>query len=203
MSRLAEHQPTELEVGIVPMDSPNDPYYEKPTNTFQAPETDSDDEPLPFPVRLKVWKPFSSEIAGIHIDSPVVLPPIIDLEAFGEDSDGTSNNDGDVMKSPIIDLTNENPWVAAPPIHLDCTSTNSDNVPEYYGEEDMEEEDDYDEEEDYDDDEEDDELSDYECPPEPASEESPVVNVEPQVPETQVAQQEENQIQVPHWILLC
>lgn len=171
--RLAEHQPTELEIDIVPMDFPDDasPIYEKSTNSFHAPDTESEDEHSHLE-RGRIWRPFAVQPAPF--DPPVPLPQVLDLVAFEGDSDTSSN--ADAVLPPVIDLTNENPWVAAEPVHMGCAPVSSENVHVYSIDEDERKE----EEED---------CSDYDISF-ALPRENLVPNEDSQVPEAQFSQQE-------------
>ena len=180
-SRTTEkHLPTELEVGIVEMDIPSTttnthPYQPVPTstNSFHAPlDSDSEsEEEEPHLLPKLVLRPFASQGAE---------------EFQREASSAVTSVDGRVgelapsqpAQVPVIDLTTEEtPYVAVEPVHMECVSLISDDEPE-----DPEEEEDEDEEEE-------EEYTghvDYTFPYEYDTEDKESVNGDFQVPETQI-----------------
>ena len=118
---------------MVTMDFADDasPIYEKSTNSFHAPDTESEDEQSHIE-RGRIWRPFADQSAPF--DNSVILPQVLDLVAYEGDSDTSSN--ADAALPPVIDLTNENPWVAAEPVHMGCAQVSSENVHVYSVDED-------------------------------------------------------------------
>lgn len=188
---MEQHLPTELEIGIQEMSMPLDhPIFgtseARPTttNSFHAPQ-DSDSEEADDEHPIRAWKPFVKDIQSIpdlQILSPPTQPVVVETvvkEAFiREHSTSTSVNGELPILPPIIDLTSENPWMEAEPIHVECIEINSEDNEDDYS-------DDYSEEDDYDDYDEDEEHPDF-VPYEYDTEDKESVNGEIQIPSTQV-----------------
>ena len=201
-SRMVEHHPTDLEVGIITVETPSlesDLWVPglKPstksqiiagssTNSFHAPDTESEAEEVEPHIRNVTWRPFVNDVphpplADVQqIDPQPVLPPVIEVERFVREKSVSTSANGDVVQPqpqlpPIIDLTG-NPWINAGPIQRETIEIASDLQDEYY-----DEEEDYDEE-DYDDDDEDIHSS-YEFPYEYDTDDIESVNGEPQAAE--------------------
>jgi hypothetical protein len=143
-----KHLPTELELGIVEIDSPiaNFPPTMPvlpTTNSFHAPvDSDSDSDYSDGPIFLPklVLKPFATALQ----------PPLLE-RSQGFDREGSSavtsvnGLGGEVAPSQpaqlpaMIDLTEETPYVAVEPVHMQCISLVSDDEREEEREEEEEE----------------------------------------------------------------
>lgn len=174
-----KHLPTELELGIVEIDSPiaNFPPTMPvlpPTNSFHAPidsDSESDDSDGPIFLPKLVLKPFAA----------APQPLLERSQGFDREASSavTSVNGvgGEVAPSQpaqlpaMIDLTEETPFVAVEPVHMECISLVSDDE---HGEEPEEEEEEYTG------------HGDYAFPYEYDTEDKESVNGEFQVPETQI-----------------
>ena len=215
-----QHLPTDLEVGITEIDghADIDSWMPAPAaaaattttletrNSFHAPQdSDSDSEsedeeqpqpqPQPQPIRT-TWKPFASrpDIDIIVPESHLRAEPFI-----REHSSSTSINielpavqqQQPQQPPPLIDLTTDNPWVIAEPVHMECIEVDSDQDGEYDEEEEYYDDYDEDEEEEVDDDE-DEERSDHGISYEYGTETKESVNGQTQMPETKPFQRMEN-----------
>jgi hypothetical protein len=198
---MEQHLPTELEIGIQEMSMPFDhPIFvagePRPitTNSFHAPQ-DSDSEGADDEHPIRAWKPFIKDIQSIpdvQIISPPIQPVAVETvvkESFIREHSTSTSVNGDIPTQPhVIDLTSENPWVEAEPVHVECIEINSEVSEDDYSEE-YSEEDDYDEYEE-------EERPDY-VPYEYDTEDKESVNggtqmLAAQVPETQFFQTVQN-----------
>jgi hypothetical protein len=136
-----EHLPTELEIGIVEMDIPVEPDIwinnERPvtaTNTFHAPDSDSEDDDDE-PTAPATWRPFANDIPSHPPPPPSPQPPVdgdritlpsilnlpgIQMSLIGIPDLTSASLNSDAMHHhnhhPIIDLTVGNSWVAPEPV---------------------------------------------------------------------------------------
>ena len=146
------HLPTELEVGLVGIDSqinhqPLQPPTAIATNSFHAPtDTDSDSDSNPDPTLLlpKLFlKPF--------VAPPAVVPEVI---RDGSSALTSVNGEGPAPSPPaqmpaMVDLTEEPQFVPVEPVHMECISLLSDDEREGSADEEEEEEEGYSGHQDY------------------------------------------------------